>query len=157
MASLSNKSNVRASDFLWIKAVGGGGFGEVWKCHYRHTGVQAVKFLKKVPAESIEQQQTLLSTVLDHSRILLPVGYGISSSGYDFIMTEYATYGDLRAVLHLKRDLSIQRKVQMAVEIAEGRRCSRWHQVCAILHLNVIACRHELPAQQDPKNPSSGP
>ena len=121
MASANEKSTVHAKDLLWIKPLGEGGFGEVWKCHYRHSGVQAVKFLKTLSPRNIEVQQEVLSRVLDHSRILLPVGYGISSSGYDIIMTECATYGDLQKVLLHKRDLSIQRKVQMAVEIAEGR------------------------------------
>ena len=114
------KWEVQARDFLWIKRLGEGGFGEVWKVHYRHTGVQAVKFLKKLSPKNIEQQQGVLGCVLDHSRILLPVGYGISSSGYRIIMTECATYGDLESVLRDNQKLSIQRKVQMAVEIAEG-------------------------------------
>jgi serine/threonine protein kinase len=121
MEHVNVKSEVHATDLLWIRALGSGGFGEVWKCHYRHSGVQAVKFLKKLSPQNIEAQQEVLSRVLDHSRILLPVGYGISSSGYEFIMTECATYGDLDTVLSHKRDLSIQRKIQMAVEIAEGR------------------------------------
>jgi serine/threonine protein kinase len=117
-----NKSTVHPRDLLWIKPLGEGGFGEVWKCHYRHSGVQAVKFLKRLTAGNIEKQQKVLSQVLDHSRILLPVAYGVSSSGYDLIMTECATYGDLKTVLDQIQHLSIQRKVQMAVEIAEGAR-----------------------------------
>jgi serine/threonine protein kinase len=116
---------VHARDLLWIKRLGEGGFGEVWKCHYRHSGLQAVKFLKKLTPQNIEAQQEVLRRVLDHSRIMLPVGCGISSSGYDTIMTECATYGDLQTVLDLKQDLSIQCRLQMAVEIAEGKWFSR--------------------------------
>jgi serine/threonine protein kinase len=136
---------VDAKDLLWIKKLGEGGFGEVWKCHHRHSGIQAVKITKSLTAENIELQHNFLRKVLDHSRILLPVGFGITSSGFAMTMTECATYGDLKTVLDHQQPLSIQRKVQMAIDIAEGRwlRGSRTHVASDDIHssgtLNAFA------------------
>ena len=126
MANSSNdqKWSVHPRDLLWIKDLGEGAFGVVRKCYCtKRGGVRAVKFFKKLSTKSIELQREVLTRILDHSHLLLPVGYGVSSGGHHIIMTDCAPHGDLQSLLDTQQ-LSLERRVEMALEIAQGAEAS---------------------------------
>jgi serine/threonine protein kinase len=139
MADSDQKWWINPADLKWIKILGEGAFGVVRKCHWSHGGIRAVKLFKHLSPSGIELQRKVLNRILDQSRILLPVGYGISSAGHHIIMTPFAKYGDLQAILESKPILPLPRRIQMAVEIAEGEtlqaaspRCSLIQCYCTI-------------------------
>jgi hypothetical protein len=68
-------------------------------------------------AGSIETDQEIWSNI-HHPNILLPHAFGISSSGDPMIVSQYADYGDLGEIL--KKKLTLQRRVRMAIEVACG-------------------------------------
>jgi hypothetical protein len=139
MADSDQKWWIHPADLKWIKILGEGGIGIVRKCLWSNGGIRAVKFYKNLSPSGIELQRKVLNQILDQSRILLPVGYGISSAGHHIIMTPFAKYGDLQAILQRKPILPLPRSIQMAVEIAEGEtlqaaspRCSLIQWYCTI-------------------------
>ncbi|KAL6075745.1 Ephrin type-A receptor 4a [Balamuthia mandrillaris] len=106
----------------FIKEIGQGAFGVVWKGLWRETEV-AIKKLHTMDDEqlsSFQHEAQLMRTLRPHPNVVQLMGLVEEDGLPECIVTEFLTNGDLLSFLRKKDDLSGESMIAMAFDVAAG-------------------------------------
>jgi serine/threonine protein kinase/Leucine-rich repeat (LRR) protein len=123
--SASPKSELN-SRYEFLEPIGKGGMSVVYKARHRLMGnLVAIKLLQDKLTENAAhvkrfQQEAQAAGRLDHSNLIKVNDFGVLSSGYTFLVMDYADGHSLSEVIHADGHLSGERALPLFMQICDG-------------------------------------
>lgn len=124
-------SLINPQEIILHRIVGKGSFGRVWSAKWRNSSVAVKEFVfaqAAVAGRSSMQRQIIeeiigeagMMAILRHPHVLQLYGCSLTSQAI-WIVSELCSLGSLRQILDdTERDLSLELKLQIALNVAEG-------------------------------------
>jgi serine/threonine protein kinase len=143
---MKDRSGQQLGNYILIRKLGQGGFGEVWLGEHVHLKTQAaLKLLHQVQLPSDEEQkfckEAAIIAKLEHPNIIRVLDYGIQESKSEpFLVMEYAPKGSLRQLYPRGKILSPHHILFYVNQVASALQYAHEHKVihCDIKPENML-------------------